>query len=123
MSAPIGFVTIQPTFTIIDKSKAEAIMKKFVESTKKEEGCIYYGWTVSGDKLFCREAYKDGDAANAHLANVGKHIEEILADGVAKLDSIEIHGMPKCLEKVKPGTKDLGTKYYEVHSGFSRFSL
>ena len=73
---------------------------------------------MSEDKLFCREAYLDGEAANAHLKNVGALIGEILADGVAKLDSIEIHGDAKELELVKP-TKDLGTKYFEVHSGFT----
>ena len=77
-----GFVTIQPTFTILDKAKATPIMKRFVEATKTEKGCIYYGWTVSGDKLFCREAYLNGEAANAHLKNVGSLIGEILADGV-----------------------------------------
>ena len=119
-----GFVSIHPTFTLVDKAKALPIMKRFVEATKNNEtGCIYYGWTICGDKLFCREAYVDGAAANAHLKNVGSLIGEILADGVAKLDSIEIHGDAKELDLVKPGTKDLGTKYFEVHSGFSRHNM
>ena len=41
------------------------------QKTKTEAGCIYYGWTIAGDKLFCREGYVDGAAANAHLENVG----------------------------------------------------
>ena len=118
-----GFLTIHPTFTLLDKTKALPIMAKFVEATKKEKGCIYYGWTICGDKLFCREAYVNGAAVNAHLENVGKLIGEILADGVAKLDSIEMHGDSKELEICKPGTKDLGTKYFEVHSGFSKYTM
>merc|ERR1712167_412146 len=47
------FYTIQPTFTIKDLAKAEA-------------GCMYYGWTIQGDKLFCREAYVDAAAVQAH---------------------------------------------------------
>ena len=35
-------------------------MAEFVERTKAEYGCVYYGWTKQGDKLFCREAYVDG---------------------------------------------------------------
>ena len=65
----------------------------------------------------------NGEAAKAHLKNVGSLIGEILADGVAKLDSIKIHGDAKELELVKPGTKDLGTKYFEVHSGFLRYTM
>merc|ERR1712094_159221 len=50
------FFTIQPTFTIKDLKKAEPFMKKCVDLTKNEKGCMYYGWTIQGDKLFCREA-------------------------------------------------------------------
>ena len=120
-STPYTFCTIQPTFTILDRSKAEPIMKEFVEATKTEDGCVYYGWTVAGEKLFCREAYNDGAAVNAHLANVGPLIGKLLEDGVCKLDQIHIHGPSDQLELVKPGTKDLGTVYYGQHSGFSRY--
>merc|ERR1712078_456685 len=49
------FYTIQPTFTIKDLKKAEPFMKKCVDLTRTEAGCMYYGWTIQGDKLFCRE--------------------------------------------------------------------
>ena len=98
-------------------------MAEFVEATKREAGCVYYGWSIAGDKLFCREAYVDGAAANAHLANVGPQIGKILADGVCTLDEIHIHGPADQLELVKPGTKDLGTVYYGQHSGFSRYQM
>jgi len=122
-AAPQTLMTIQPTFSILDRAKAEPIMAEFVEATKRESGCVYYGWTIAGDKLFCREAYVDGAAVNAHLANVGEFIGKILAEGVCKLDHIHIHGPADQLEIVKPGTKDLGTVYYGIHSGFSRYSL
>jgi hypothetical protein len=59
---------------------------------------------------------------NAHLTNVGDCIGALLSEGVAKLDSIEIDGPSEQLELVKPGTKDLGTKYFSIDSGFSRFN-
>merc|ERR1712224_775449 len=96
------FVTIQPNFTILDKEKAEGIMARFVEATKTEPGCQFY---------------VDGDAANAHPANVGGLIGEIL-DGAAKLDSISIHGPAAEIEKTKEGTAKLGTVYYETYRGF-----
>merc|ERR1712094_150110 len=65
-----NFCTIQPSFTIKDLAKAEPFMKKCVDLTKTEAGCMYYGWTVQGDKLFCREAYVDAAAVQAHLDNI-----------------------------------------------------
>merc|ERR1712094_82048 len=59
------FYTIQPTFTIKDLKKAEPFMKKCVDLTKNEKGCMYYGWTIQG---------------------------EMLDSGAASLDKIEFHG-------------------------------
>ena len=69
VAATENFCTIQPTFTIVDLATAEPLMKECVDATKAEKGCVYYGWTIKDDKLFCREAYVDGDAVDAHLAN------------------------------------------------------
>ena len=44
------FLTIQPTFTINDMAKAEPFMKKCVDLTKTEDGCMFYGWTIKDDK-------------------------------------------------------------------------
>jgi len=115
--------TIHPTFTVEDWAKAEPIMADFVEKTKTEEGCIYYGWVKDGDKLKCREAYVDGKAVNAHLENVGPCIQALLADGIAKLDEIFIQCPPDQVDVVKPGTEALGTAYFEAHSGFTRYAL
>ena len=38
---------------------AEPHLMKMVEGTKKEAGCLYYGWTICGNKLHCRETYAD----------------------------------------------------------------
>jgi len=121
-SRPLDPVIIRPYFTVLDWDKARPIMAEFVRRTATEDGMIYYGWDINGDTLHCREAYLNGDAANKHLENVGSCIGEILAEGVAKLDSITIHGPAAQLEKVKPGTHKLGTKYFAVHSGFQQYA-
>merc|ERR1712124_233776 len=72
-----NFYTIQPTFTIKDLTKAEPFMKKCVDLTKTEAGCMYYGWTIKDDKLFCREAYVDAAAVQAHLENIVPAVGEI----------------------------------------------
>lgn len=58
-SKPFTFLTIQPTFTVTDWSRAKPIMEEFVARTRREANCMYYGWSKTGDKpgdkLFCRE--------------------------------------------------------------------
>ena len=114
--------SIHPTFTVHDWDKAKRIMEAFIARTTTEAGCVYYGWVREGDTLKCREAYVDGEAINEHLANVGECITAILADGVASLDSINIHGPADQLEIVKPGTEALGTKYFSTDGGFSKYT-
>jgi len=115
-----SFLTIDPVFSVADWDAAKPIMDEFIEKTKAEAGCVFYGWVKTGDKLRCREAYVDGDAVNAHLANVGECIGKLL-DGPASLDSIAIGGPAAELEKTKEGTAALGTVYYEFDSGFKQF--
>jgi len=121
MAANYNFLTIEPTFTILNKELAEPIMAEFVEKTKTEKGCLYYGWSMDGDKLFCREAYVDGEAVLAHLGNVGPCIDALLKES-AKLERISIHGPQAELDKVKPATEALGTKYYAIDSGFGNIT-
>ena len=113
--------TIHPTFTVHDWSKAKPIMEEFIARTKSEPGCLYYGWVRDGNQLKCREGYQNGAAVNAHLENVGSCIQAILAEGVASLDSLNIHGPAAELEIVKPGTEALGTKYFATDGGFSKY--
>ena len=105
---PLDPIIIRPYFTVLDWAKARPIMAEFIQRTSKETGMIYYGWDISGDKLYCREAYRDADAALVHLDNVGSSITDLLAEGVAKMDSISIHGPAAELEKLKPSTESFG---------------
>ena len=138
------FFSLHPTFTILDRKKAEPIIAEFVANTKKNEtGCLHYAWSFCGDKASCREAYVDAAAVNAHLDNVGPCITQLLAEGVATLEGMEIHGPADQMELVKPGTEArlrwlslqwfncgnfkpitamLGKVYYDVLSGFSHYS-
>lgn len=108
-SRPLDILIIRPYFTVLDWEKARPIMANFVKKTATEGRMVFYGWDINGDKLHCRESYRDGDAANSHLANIASDIGELLAEGVATMDSITIHGPAAELEKVKPGTQEFGT--------------
>ena len=111
-----NFCTIEPIFAVKDAAAAAPIMADFAKRTKKEPGCLFYGFAVAGDAMVCREAYVNGDAVNAHLKNVGPCIEALLASS-CDLAEIKITGPAAEIEKTKPGTKDLGTLYYETAHG------
>jgi quinol monooxygenase YgiN len=99
MSTPA--VSIHPYFKIHPGKMevAKALLPKFVEITKSEAGCLYYEFTINNDIIFCREAYKDGDATLVHLQNVGALIEELLKS--ADVHRLELHGPAAELEKLK----------------------
>ena len=101
--------------------KAKPIMAEFVEKTSKEGDVIFYGWTTNGDKLFCREAYSSGKGVLRHLENVGPCVEALLADGVATLDRIELHGPMGQVQECKQAMDAFGTTYFNVDSGFQRY--
>merc|ERR1719313_2320032 len=89
---PSGHTLIYLRFTIKDMEAIKPHLDGMVEATKAEEGCLYYGWTICGDKLQCRETYADGKAAAIHLANAGPLVGKMLESGAAELDSISIMG-------------------------------
>ena len=129
-AATQGFYTIQPTFTLKDKAAAEPFMKKCVDLTRNEKGCMYYGWTIQGDKLFCREAYVDAAAVQAHLDNivpsVGEMLDsgaEMLDSGAASLDKIEFHGPKASWPTFKKSADALGAIYWDRYASFSKFKM
>jgi len=117
------FFTIQPTFTIKDLAKAEPFMKKCVDLTRTEAGCMYYGWTIQGDKLFCREAYVDAAAVQAHLENIVPSVGEMLDSGAASLDKIEFHGPKEGWPTFKKTADGFGGIYWDRYASFSKFKM
>lgn len=111
--------TIHPYFTIFDEEAAKNIMKKCVEITKDEPGCLYYGWTRCGNKIFCREGYVDGDAIVAHIENAGGLVGRLIAEG-AKLEEISFHGPQAELDKTRELAKKFNASLMMKDSGFQR---
>lgn len=112
----ITFCSIVPTFTIL----SEETLK--MTKTKKEEGCLYYGFTKYDDKLVCREAYKDGEAINKNVKNVGDMHTAALEGGIIKLESINVQGPTGEIEVSRKLTEALGTEYIETVVGLARFN-
>ncbi|MDG1356915.1 MAG: hypothetical protein P8P36_01830 [Akkermansiaceae bacterium] len=112
-------VSIHPYFKVnegrLDDFKA--LMTRFVERTQTEDKCLYYDFSVSGNTVFCREAYIGAEGTIAHLDNVGDLIEEGLE--FAELACIEVHGPAEELEKLKTPLAELPVKFYERVTGVS----
>jgi hypothetical protein len=72
---------------------------RFVEKTATEKKNLFYGFTVNGDEIFCREGYTDAEGILAHLDNVSAPLAEMLT--MADLTRIEVHGPAAELDKLK----------------------
>jgi quinol monooxygenase YgiN len=77
----------------------KALLPTFVEKTATEEGVLQYEFTLNGDEVFCREAYRDAESALAHLSNVEALLGEMLK--LSDLTRLEFHGPASEIEKLR----------------------
>ena len=101
MSTFDNAVSIHPYFKIADENMAAAkgFLARFCDLVaKNEQGCLYYNFTFKGNEMFCREAYKDAGAVQAHLANCGQPLGEFLK--IAEVLRMEVHGPADQLDVV-----------------------
>jgi quinol monooxygenase YgiN len=78
--------------------------ERFMEKTRAEPDCMFYGWSFDGDEVHCREGYKDAQAILFHLQNVGPLLEEALK--IATITRLEVHGPRSELEKLREPMAD-----------------
>jgi quinol monooxygenase YgiN len=114
MSALSNFVSIHPYFKVHPGKleTAKAGLPRFVENTSLEKKNLFYGFTVNGDEIFCREGYTDAEGVLAHLENVGALIAELLT--MADLTRFEVHGPAAELEKLKGPLAHLNPVWFEA---------
>jgi quinol monooxygenase YgiN len=113
-------VTIVPYFTV-PEGKMDAFKAGFVDFYKgTREGtksCIYYGFAISGNTVFCREGYKDAAGVLEHLSDVkaplDKAVEMVGKDGL----KLSVMGPKAELEKLKDALTPLGTVFWETDAG------
>ena len=113
-------VTIQPYFVIKEDEldKVHAVLEKFVELTRKEKDCLYYGFTRDGDQLHCREGYANAIGALAHLKNIGPLLKEALESGLIELTELQVHGPEEELAVLREALADLNPTYWVLEHGF-----
>jgi quinol monooxygenase YgiN len=112
--------SIAPYFKVhIGKLEAfRALCERLVEKTNEEPACLYYGFSLSGDQVHCREAYRDAAGLLAHLDNVGAIVQEALK--IADLTSLEIHGPEEELAKLRDPLASLKPEFFTLEYGFRR---
>src|SRR5207245_3770106 len=96
-----NFVSLHPYFKV-HPGKLEAVkagFPRFVEKTATEKKNLFYGFTINGDEIFCREGYTDAEGVLAHFDNVGALFTEMLT--MPDLTRVEVHGPVAALSKLK----------------------
>ena len=118
-SCPDTHVTILPEFTVPQGRMEEfkAGFEKFYSATKKgTKECLYYGFAMAGDKVWCREGYTGAQGVLDHLTDVKEPLDEalkIVGEGGLKLYII---GPASELEKLRPALSPIGAVFWELDS-------
>ena len=111
-------VSIHPYFTVSEEnlSQAREYCERFVALTQIESKCLYYGFSISGNEIHCREGYQGGAGLLAHLENVGALLGECL-ETMATVTRLEVHGPADELEKVKEALAPFDPQYFVLEYG------
>lgn len=94
----------------------KSLCEQFVEKSRKEPKCLYYGFSFDGDQAYCREGYQDADGVLAHLDNVGPLLQEMLK--ISDLTRLEIHGPQEELAKLRQPFASLNAQFFTLEYGF-----
>jgi quinol monooxygenase YgiN len=111
-----NFVSLHPYFKV-HPGKLEVFKAKlpaFIEKTATEEKNLFYGFSVNGDEIFCREGYVDASGVIAHLENVGALLAEALK--ISDLIRLELHGPAQELDKLKGPLAHLKPAWFAIES-------
>lgn len=116
MGLPANTVTINPYFKAHPGKLAEirALLPVFVERTKTEAKCLFYGFTSNGDDIFCMEGYEGAEGVLAHIENVGAQLDAMLK--LADLTRLEFHGPAAEIDKLRGPMAALNPVFYTLEA-------
>ena len=116
--------SFKPTYRVTDWDLATSVVGTIQERTALEPGCIYCGWSATGDLLSLRSAHSNADALLEHLGNVASQLTE-LATGPACVERLELHGPSMQLERCKANIRQLefarDARLFVTRGGFQKF--
>ena len=112
--------TIAPYFKVQDGKLDvfKELCERFVETTRGEPGCLYYGFSFGADLAYCREGYENADALLAHVQNVGALLEEMPQS--AEIVKLQIHGPEEELAKLREPLSELNPEFFTLEYGFRK---
>jgi len=94
------------------------LTRRFVDTTRSEPKCLYYGFCFDGAEAHCREGYEDAEGVLAHLGNVDALLKE--AFEISSITRLEIHGPADQLEQLKGPLEGLSPQYFVLERGFRK---
>jgi quinol monooxygenase YgiN len=115
-----NFVSLHPYFKV-HPGKLEAVKSvfpRFVEKTASETENLFYGFSINGDEVCCREGYESAEGVLAHLENIGALLAEMLT--MADLNRVELHGPAEELEKLKGPLAHLNPAWFTLEATLPR---
>ena len=125
MSRGHAHFSIAPYFKVSDWATAQPLLDECVAKMRLTSGCVYFGWTKSGDSLFCNQAFINADGVKAQLAAIDGLVDKLL-DGPATLESVSVHGPKNRVREVEAALASyhgLAPEYFETVSGFQRYEM
>ncbi len=110
--------SLSPYFNIHAGKLAEfkKLCDAFVEKTKSEPKCLYYGFCFDGDTAHCREGYADAAGLLAHLENVGALLQQALK--ISDIARLEVHAPADEMEKLRGPLAALKPQMFVLEYGF-----
>lgn len=120
MIHPSKVVSIHPYFRVKagKMEEAKAMLRRFLELTQPDPGCLCYDFTIRGDVIFCREAYVGAEGLLGHVEKVGVTLGEFLK--IAEVIRLEVHGAAAELEKLQGPLGGMKPDWYVFEAGVTR---
>ena len=112
--------TLVPYFRVPAQNMAafKQLCERFVEKTRSEPGCMFYGFSFHDDQAHCREGYRDAESLLAHLENVGEILQQALK--IAEIIRLEIHAPAAEIAKLQAPLASLAPQFFVLEYGFRR---
>lgn len=120
MIPPSRVVSIHPYFRVHPGKLDEVrtILRRFVAAAGEEPRTLYYDFTLSGDVVFCREAYDGAEGLLAHVDHIGPILGDMLQ--VSEVVRLEIHGSAAEIEKLKVPFAAMNPEWFVYECGVER---
>jgi len=112
--APSGPSSVRPSNRVLPAVRHEA----FVEKTRSEPDCLFYGFSFDGDVAYCREGYRDAESLLFHLDNVGALLAEALK--ISDITRLEVHALESQLALLREPLAFMNPQFFTLEMGFRR---